>query len=182
MVGRFGPGVTVQEYEVRRETHAAVAESIQRERAKFPEGHTAYTNWSVEEHLVVDEDGHANFTAGFSAVVRLPRLTGGTAAEQECFARFRTNLEAHEEIHVENGRAVARDVAALVAQVGSQDEFNAARVVREAAGHQGDRDLDEETGNGGRDCRWPPPGCQHIQSKRSSNRLPRRRRLRGRKG
>lgn len=160
---RFGPGVTLIEYPVRGHTHTEVDESITREQtATVPNEWTAFTLSRLHGVVELGENGRPTLTRSVQIQIFLPTLVEGGSAEAECFRTYRTNLEAHEMLHVENARRAADALVNVFRHVSSVEDFQAGAAELQTALERQDVELDRRTDHGGRDCRWPPPGCPHV--------------------
>jgi hypothetical protein len=126
-----------------------------------PEGHTAFTLGRIGGTIEVDDNGKATLTRAVEIDVYLPRLADGGPDESACFARFRDHLETHEAVHAANARRAADGMVDVVNRVRSVEDFQAGVAELQATLEARDRELDERTNHGGRQCRWPPPDCPH---------------------
>lgn len=164
MTQEFRP--TTHEYDVQGRTHHEVGQSIQVQRQRLvPEARSAYTRSRLGAEVAVDSERRPTLTRTLEIEIFLPRLVDGGAAEFECFSRHRAELEAHELLHVENARLAATQIVDLFHRVSSLEAFEAGFEELRSQLMEADRQLDRQTDNGGRKCRWPPPDCPHASAR-----------------
>jgi predicted secreted Zn-dependent protease len=154
------------DYEVSGQTVEEVAASIQSAKDSKPElrTHDAYTAPDVILEQSEIGGGLVQSRAWLRVSVWLPRLAAGAPDDvAACFANYRTALEAHEALHVRGAELMFSKLHRwMTARTRSADEVREKILELKKDADARAAELDQRTGHGGPECRFPPPGCDQV--------------------